>query len=188
MFIIPHDNYILPKGRSELIINDYSLISVLKDHFLKDDPISIAHIEDGDTKSFEKISAIVTSIEIIDFNTNNDSNCFTITIEGVNKLLVHQISYTNSCFLKARTQSLKNWLDIPLEKNLTHVAHKLCDFYANNTSIGKFYPKKELDNASWVAQRWLEILPINSDHKRLLISQDNPNLTLLFLHKLLEKN
>ena len=188
MFIIPNESYILPKGRSELLINDSSQVKILKDHFLRNDQISIAHIEDGDNENFEKISAIVTSIKIIDFNTKKNSNSFTITIEGVNKLLVHQIISTNSNILKARTQVLSNWLDIHLEKKFAHVAEKLCDFYANNISIGRFYPKKDLANASWVAQRWLEILPINSDHKRLLISQDNPNLTLLFLNKLLINN
>jgi Lon protease-like protein len=51
--------------------------------------------------------------------------------------------------------------------------------------LDELYPDKQFDDAAWLCQRWLEILPMPIYEKQMLIAKQNSEAARQFLRRLI---
>ena len=61
------------------------------------------------------------------------------------------------------------------------LARRLGELFAEHPDFAAYYPQPEWANACWVAQRWLEVLPIPGEQKLQLLESDDCSDALRFL-------
>jgi Lon protease-like protein len=78
-------------------------------------------------------------------------------------------------------EPLPPWQSGRLQADQHSLAKALQDVFNDYPEYAALYPEPDWEDASWVAQRWLEVLPIPVEQKQWLVAaKDNqPTLSLL---------
>ena len=67
-------------------------------------------------------------------------------------------------------EPLPPWQSGRLKADQHTLAKALQDVFNDYPEYAALYPEPDWDDASWVAQRWLEVLPIPPEQKQLLLA------------------
>lgn len=121
-----------------------------------------------------------TRVEITDFNSLSDGT-LGITVRGLERYRLHDVEAEADGLLFGEVTSLPNWQTIELAPEQSVLAHKLNELFREHPDYAAYYPKPEWANACWVAQRWLEVLPISGEQKLLLLESNDCSDALRFL-------
>ena len=70
----------------------------------------------------------------------------------------------------------------------TDLANSLLHLLAEYPQLQQLYPEPEIDNASWLAARWLELMPMQPGLKQKLSAEHDPMICLESLQNWLEHN
>jgi Lon protease-like protein len=132
--------------------------------------------EDGDMP----LLALGTRVEIIDFNMLDDGS-LGITVRGVERYHLDHVDVSDDGLLFADVTPLPNWQIIELAPAQDVLARKLGELFDEHPDFASYYPQPEWANACWVAQRWLEVLPIPGEQKMQLLQSDDCSDALRFL-------
>ncbi|RUO38845.1 peptidase S16 [Aliidiomarina shirensis] len=65
---------------------------------------------------------------------------------------------------------------------------RLQEVFANYPEFASLYPEQNFDDANWVCNRWLEILPLQAETKQELLNQEDAPQLQAFLRQLFEEN
>ena len=76
---------------------------------------------------------------------------------------------------------LPNWQATELAPQQDILARRLGELFEEHPDFAAYYPQPEWANACWVAQRWLEVLPISGEQKLQLLESDDCSDALRFL-------
>lgn len=145
----------------------------------------IAMINKTKQTDLGSISPIGTYVKIIDFYTLKDG-FLGLIVEGVHRFKIQQLQIEEDGLRKANIELLPNWPQHPIQHEHQHLTKKLADIFAEHPELDQLYAeKKYMDDSSWIAQRWLELLPISVDQKQLLMTDNSSKLTLELLTKLM---
>nr|WP_159064858.1 Lon protease [Thaumasiovibrio subtropicus] len=130
------------------------------------------------------LAAIGTVVRIAD-KVQHSNEGISLDVEGCYKVELLDLTRTNDNLLFAEIRRAANWAPCPISPSSGILASKLEDFLLSVPEIGQHYPAPDFSDATWVVQRWIEILPLDTVHKRMLISQPTSELAQRFLSKLL---
>ncbi|MGF1686113.1 Lon protease [Photobacterium japonica] len=139
--------------------------------------------EDEVNSELKKIPAIATQCEVVNFDAL-EGGLLSIKVKGRQKVRLLSVSVEHDDLLCAQFTPYTNWSPCPLKANDKELADKLVLYFQSMPEIGALYTHHELDDLTWVCQRWIEVLPLEVHYKQLLITQTGPKLTARFLHKL----
>jgi Lon protease-like protein len=62
---------------------------------------------------------------------------------------------------------------------------RLREVFEQYPELDELYPDKQFDDAAWLCQRWLEILPMPIYEKQMLIAKQNSEAARQFLRRLI---
>ncbi|QIR15739.1 LON peptidase substrate-binding domain-containing protein [Shewanella aestuarii] len=131
--------------------------------------------------------ATVTECDIIDFNQLED-NTLSIVLEGRQRLKVLSAAMRSDGIWIARTLPCQNWRDEPIVGEFEIISAALEQFYEVNPDLLELYTQVHLEDATWVSQRWLEVLPMYNRDKLLLVEQPDCHKTMDFVLQLLRSH
>ncbi|MBR9728377.1 LON peptidase substrate-binding domain-containing protein [Shewanella intestini] len=184
MALLVQDAVLLPSGRVEIEIVSPSELNqiarVLKGHF----PLAFGALKaSGDLPCY----MTATQCNIIDFN-QTDSGALSVILEGHQRIKILSTGQRSDGALMARTLACPNWQHEPIKGKFEIISAALEQFYQVNPELLDLYSHIHLEDASWVSQRWLEVLPMYNRDKIMLADQPNCHKTMNFVLQLLKSH
>jgi Lon protease-like protein len=132
--------------------------------------------EDGQ----QPLLALGTRVEVTDFNQLDDGT-LGITVRGIERYRLHSLDVEPDGLLMGEVTALPNWQTTELAPRQDILARKLGELFEEHPDFAAYYPQPEWANACWVAQRWLEVLPLSGEQKLPLMESDDCSDALRFL-------
>lgn len=124
--------------------------------------------------------ALGTRVEVTDFNQLDDGT-LGITVCGIERYRLHSLTIEPDGLLMGEVTALPNWQTTELAPRQDILARKLGELFEEHPDFAAYYPQPEWANACWVAQRWLEVLPLSGEQKLPLLESDDCSDALRFL-------
>lgn len=124
--------------------------------------------------------ALGTRVEVTDFNQLDDGT-LGITVRGIERYRLHSLEVEPDGLLMGEVTALPNWQTTELAPRQDILARKLGELFEEHPDFAAYYPQPEWANACWVAQRWLEVLPLSGEQKLPLLESDDCSDALRFL-------
>ncbi|WP_394129498.1 LON peptidase substrate-binding domain-containing protein [Shewanella maritima] len=184
MALLVEDAVLLPSGRIEVRVAnpaELKLIArVLKGHF----PLAF-----GALRSNADLPCYITATQcdIIDFHQLEDGS-LSVVLEGHQRVKILSAAQQRDGSWIARTLACPNWRHEPIEGEFAIISAALEQFYQVNPDLLDLYSHIHLEDASWVSQRWLEVLPMYNRDKIMLADQPNCHKTMDFVLQLLKSH
>jgi Lon protease-like protein len=144
----------------------------------------IVMIDTKKNAQFGRIPPIGTHVKIIDFYTLDDG-FLGIVVEGIERFTINEIQIESDGLKIASVKYISNWPDEILAEHDKRLADKLADIFEQHPELGDLYTAKEMDNASWLSQRWLELLPMSVTQKQQLLQHANCSTALQLLKEII---
>ncbi|MEC6796703.1 LON peptidase substrate-binding domain-containing protein [Photobacterium sp. S4TG1] len=184
--LLPHGEHLLPQGRLTVVISRSCDIRMVTEAIADSASFALGMIDSNTPPEIvTNIPAIATIVAIKDFNIKN-SGLLEITIEGIDKISISALSMAYDNLLTATYEHHYNWPSIEIDMTNQILADKLKLLFLSMPEISQRYPQPNYQDATWVCQRWLEILPIEIKQKQALIYQPTADITINFLLQLLQ--
>lgn len=127
---------------------------------------------------------IATRVKIIDFDLLPDG-LLGITVFGVERVRICDLWQEPDGLRVGEVESLPPWQTSRLRADQHSLAKALQDVFNDYPEYAALYPAPDWDDASWVVQRWLEVLPIPVEQKQWLVAAENNQPALSLLNGLL---
>lgn len=106
-----------------------------------------------------------------------------ITISGIQPFQLIDIETQDDGLRLGNIELKAAWSAVALTPELDFLATRLQAVYQNYPELAALYPNAAWQDASWVASRWLEILPISPWQKQNLLQSDCASNCIQFLCK-----
>ncbi|MFS1424278.1 LON peptidase substrate-binding domain-containing protein [Shewanella sp. 10N.286.48.B5] len=192
MALVIQEAVILPGGRQEIrVVSPNQLLmvaSVLKgDYRLALAASKSSGKSSGKVNSSPPCYSTATECEIIDFHQLDDDS-LSIVIEGRQRVKILSAAQLRDGSWIARTLACQNWQDEPIGEKFEIISAALEQFYEVNPDLLELYNQVHLEDATWVSQRWLEVLPMYNKDKLQLVEQPNCHKTMAFVLQLLKSH
>jgi len=158
--LFPLPSHILPGGKLPLRLFEPRHLQMLKESFLEDRGFGIVMEETTSTGTCGRILPVGTRVKVTDFYTLNDG------LLGVTVLV-------------------PNWPSADSDVSDNQLVSRLREVFAQYPELDELYPDKQFDDAAWLCQRWLEILPMPIYEKQMLIAKQNSEAARQFLRRLI---
>jgi Lon protease-like protein len=184
MALLIQDAVLLPGGRLEVRIVSPSQLTMVASVLKGQYALAIAA-----AKSHSLLPCYVAATEcgIIDFNQLEDDS-LSIVIEGRQRVRILSAAKQRNQVWIARTLPCPNWCNEPIAGEFEIISAALEQFYEVNPDLLDLYTQTHLEDASWVSQRWLEVLPMYNKDKLVLVEQPNCHKTMDFVLQLLKSH
>lgn len=184
MALYTYDALILPEGRIEVKVVGPANLRVVADVLKGVYPLALGmHRGKGSPPCYP----IVTECEIIDFDKHEDGE-LTLVLEGIQRARILSAAQTQDSRWIVRTLDCNNWCQEPITGEFELISLALEQFYDVNPELMELYPSLNLADATWVSQRWLEVLPMYNQDKIKLLNQPNCHQTLEFVLQLIKSH
>ncbi|MCC4834180.1 ATP-dependent protease [Shewanella sp. 1_MG-2023] len=184
MALLIQEAVLLPGGRQEMrMVTPNQLLmvaNVLKGHYR----LALAATK---SSCFPPCYDTATECEIIDFNQLEDDS-LSIVVEGRQRVKILSGAQLRDQSWIARTLPCQNWQNEPIGEEFEIISAALEQFYEVNPDLLDLYNQVHLEDATWVSQRWLEVLPMYNKDKLLLVEQPNCHKTMDFVLQLLKSH
>jgi Lon protease-like protein len=184
MALITRDAVLLPDGRLELKIIAPHHLKMIADVCKGKYPLAFGMQKNNGTPP---CYPSVTQCEIIDFNQLNDTS-LSIVLEGKQRVKILSAARQRNDVWIVRTMPTCNWGEEPIRGEFELISNALEQFYEVNPDLFGLYSKLHLEDASWVSQRWLEVLPLYNKDKLILINQPDCHQTMEFVLELIKSH
>ncbi|MCH4295837.1 ATP-dependent protease [Shewanella sp. 3B26] len=184
MALLIHDALLLPDGRLELRIVEPRYLRMVAEVYKGYYPLAFAmHKANGHPPCYPE----ATQCEIIDFNQLEDDS-LSIIVEGRQRLEILLAHQEKDLLWKVQGRPCHNWEKEPIDGEFEIISAALEQFYQVNPDLFGLYSDVHLEDAAWVSQRWLEVLPMYSQDKFKLANQPDCHKAMDFVLKLIKSH
>ena len=184
MALIMRDALLLPQGRIEVRVGEPGQLRMVADVLKgKYDLAFAASKPSGNPPCYPT----ATQCEIIDFNQLEDDT-LSIVLEGCQRVSILSAAQTKDKLWMSRTLPCQNWQEEPIQGEFELISAALEQFYEVNPDLLELYSQVHLEDAAWVSQRWLEVLPMYNRDKLVLVNQPDCHKTMDFVLQLIKSH
>ncbi|MCL1139900.1 LON peptidase substrate-binding domain-containing protein [Shewanella pneumatophori] len=185
MALLTHDSLLLPEGRVEIRVIEPRYLSMIAEILKGRYPLVFGMKKaNSDLPCYE----MATQCEIIDFNQLDDES-LGIVLEGKQRVRVLSAAQRRDGVWISRVLRSSNWQQEPIYGEFELISAALEQFYEVNPDLFGLYENDiHLEDASWVSQRWLEVLPLYNQDKLRLLNQPNCHKTMNFVLELIKSH
>lgn len=178
--LFPLRSTILPEGRMHLRIFEPRYIKMVSNCLQNSSGFGVCLIDDSKAPAPRNVSRYGTFVSIVDFDSDSD-NALVITVSGVKKFAIDSVEASEDGLRNASVQWIDNWQHTDLQEPNVYLSEYLQEVYSQFPMIGDLYRDRFFDDATWVCQRWLEILPVDCDQFEQLVSPADCSKALRYL-------
>lgn len=184
MALIMRDALLLPQGRIEVRVVEPGQLRMVADVLKGKYDLAFAAMKPSGTPPCYPIA---TQCDIIDFNQLEDDS-LSIVLEGRQRVSILSAAQTKDKLWMSRTLPCQNWQEEPIEGEFELISAALEQFYEVNPDLLELYSQVHLEDAAWVSQRWLEVLPMYNRDKLVLVNQPDCHKTMDFVLQLIKSH
>lgn len=188
--LFPLSGHVLPGGQMRLRIFEPRYLRMVKEACAQSPTgyIGMCMFNDaGDVAENTHIHRIGTLAKVIDFETMPDG-LLGITVAGERLFAVEAVETAADGLRIGAVVPFNAWPEHPLSDEYSELAEQLTAVYTRYPELGEQPTAKQLGCANWVAQRWLEILPVSAEIKQTLLNEASCEPALHYLHELVRAN
>ena len=185
MALLTHATLLLPEGRVEIRVVDPAYLSIIAEVLKLHYPLVFGV---NKANSQPPCYEMATQCEIIDFNQLDDDS-LGIVLEGKQRVKILSAAQRRDGVWISRTLACNNWQQEPIIGEFELISAALEQFYEVNPDLFGLYENDiHLEDATWVSQRWLEVLPLYNKDKLRLMNQPNCHKTMNFVLELIKSH
>ncbi len=186
VMLFPLTSVVLPEGKMNLRIFEPRYIRMVKECSSKNIGFGVCLVgSEGDQREVGNVSSVGTLVRIVDFETLSDG-LLGITVVGEKRFNVKRVRADADGLRHAEVEWMENWA-VPTERHsFEYISQQLAHVYEEFPQLGTLYSHRFYDDPSWVAQRWLELLPLDCSLFETLAGADDCLPALKFLYQALE--
>jgi len=168
--IFPLPIFLLPGGVTQLRIFEARYLRMVSVAMKNNGFVILPYDQDED------IIAVQTGswVEIINFDQSDDG-LLLIDVRCKDLVDINTLTQDKDKLHHADVCVKAHWSDIALDESTDKLTKSLNKLFDENTELSHLYPVKELAQGNWVVARWLELLPVELDEKRLFFEPDSFN-------------
>lgn len=188
--LFPLSGHVLPGGTMRLRIFEPRYIRMVKEACAQTPTGYIGMCmfdENGDVASNTHIHPIGTLATVVDFETMPDG-LLGITVAGQQLFTIESIATAVDGLRMGSVVPFPAWPEKRLESSYKELAEQLEIVFQRYPELGPAPTAAQLNCANWVAQRWLEILPMRSQIKQNLLNEASCEPALHYLRELVRAN
>lgn len=135
----------------------------------------------------DRILTLATRVKIEDFEQLSDG-LLGITISGLEKVTIVKRWQEPDNLHVAEVSALAPWPEVDLSAEYKPLIQQLEKLLQQYPALKDLYPKPDYHNASWLASRYLELIPMQPALKQQLALQASPSPCLDSLQAWLNYN
>jgi hypothetical protein len=174
--LFPLNQIVLPQGRMQLRVFEPRYQRLVRE--AQQRPFASALLNPYVHQQHQsRIFPQVTLARIIDFCQLPDG-LLGITIEGVERHRIIKRWQEPDQLHIAQTETVPLWPEVAVSSAFQPLIPALQQVYQQNPQLAALYPTPDWEDASWLAQRWLEVLTMPPQLKFELLSADEPGPAL----------
>ncbi|RCU45118.1 MULTISPECIES: LON peptidase substrate-binding domain-containing protein [Corallincola] len=178
--LFPLSAHVLPGGKMQLRIFESRYIRLVKEACQSDVGFGVCMLKKRSANSLVNMLPIGTRVQVVDFEQTADG-LLGITVEGVERFRLERVFMEDDGLKRGEVTCLPNWRPCELPNASQHLFDGLCELYRRYDHLAELYPQPMANDASWICQRWLELLPLSAEDKLLLVEQSDCQSALKFL-------
>ena len=184
MASLMRDALLLPQGRIEVRVVEPGHLRMVADVLKGRYDLAFAAMR---PRGSPPCYPTATQCDIIDFNQLEDDS-LSIVLEGRQRVSILSAAQTKDKLWMSRTLPCRNWQEEPIQGEFELISAALEQFYEVNPDLLELYSQVHLEDAAWVSQRWLEVLPMYNKDKLLLVNQPDCHKTMDFVLQLIKSH
>ncbi|ABV85876.1 LON peptidase substrate-binding domain-containing protein [Shewanella pealeana] len=185
MALLAHDALLLPGGRVEIRVIAPRCLNMIAETLKGHYPLVFGMSK---ANSNPPCYETATQCEVIDFNQLDDDS-LGIILEGKQRVKILSAAERRDGTWICRVLPSNNWQQEPIYGEFELISAALQQFYEVNPELFGLYENDiHLEDASWVSQRWLEVLPLYNQDKLRLLNQPNCHKTMNFVLELIKSH
>ncbi|WP_334554378.1 LON peptidase substrate-binding domain-containing protein [Vibrio scophthalmi] len=123
-------------------------------------------------------------VRIVDFDQLDDG-LLGITVCGLQRFTIERVRTEFDGLRMAKIRTLPNWQVAEMSPADVHLGEHLLQVYHDYPQVGELYQQRFMDDASWVTQRWLELLPLTPSRFDSLNQQQTCEAALAFINQMI---
>ncbi|CAG9001411.1 MAG: hypothetical protein CENE_03431 [Candidatus Celerinatantimonas neptuna] len=182
--LFPLPAQVMPGGKIPLRIIEPRHVTLIRDCILSQNSFGMVMINPDEKLGITQFSPVGTAVKVIDFNPL-EYGLLGVTVLGYKRFKINTIKEQTTGLLEATIEFLPTWPVRTLPDHELYIAQRLCDVYSQYPELGELYQERDLQNLTWLCQRWLEILPISIAHKQELMATNSCERTHQLLTQIL---
>jgi Lon protease-like protein len=183
--LFPLSSVVLPKGKMNLRIFEPRYKRLISECSQRGEGFGVCLVNEDLATSPASTSNAGTLAHIVDFELLSDG-LLGVTIEGSNRFTIKQVWSESDGLRCARVEMLDEWRPSALDAHNRFLSEQLQRVYRDFPQIQRLYPTPDFHDASWIAQRWLELLPLRASVFDQLVLHPDCTQALHFLSHAIE--
>jgi Lon protease-like protein len=183
--LFPLSSVVLPKGKMNLRIFEPRYKRLISECSQRGEGFGVCLVNEDISTSPASISSAGTLANIIDFELLPDG-LLGVTIEGSDRFTIKHVWNEYDGLRCAQVEMLDEWQPSALESHNSYLREQLQRVYRDFPQIQQLYPSPEFHDATWIAQRWLELLPLRATVFDQLVLHPDCTQALHFLSQAIE--
>ena len=141
--------------------------------------------QSGEGENNTNIFPLGTFCKVIDFDVLDDG-LLGLTIEGKHCVAITEIETEFDGLRIGECSKTNIWqCDVPASE-LAPMDKRLKEVFDKYPEVSQLYETCKYDNAVWVINRWLELLPLGAEQKQHFLAQPECTKVLEYLSQLIE--
>ncbi|WP_322803005.1 LON peptidase substrate-binding domain-containing protein [Vibrio alfacsensis] len=186
VMLFPLTSVVLPEGKMNLRIFEPRYKRMVKECSIRNMGFGVCLVGNSEnSKAVGNVSSIGTLVTIVDFEILSDG-LLGITVVGEKRFSVKRVRADSDGLRHADVEWLENWEGPVSDPPFTELSEQLARIYTRFPQLGDLYQHRFFDDVSWVTQRWLEILPLDSALFEKLVGAQDCLPALQFLNDAIE--
>jgi len=182
--LFPLTAHVLPGGKLPLRIFEPRYVRMVRQSFGQPGGFGMCMMNTRDSRALRNMYSIGTWVEVVDFEPLEDG-LLGITVEGRGAFRIERVWQEADGLRMAAVQYLEQWPDTPLSEGDALLREQLQRLYQQYDYLARLYPQPLPHSATWLCQRWLELLPVAASDKQYLLEQPDCRAALAFLNRAL---
>ncbi|WP_333606736.1 LON peptidase substrate-binding domain-containing protein [Arsukibacterium sp.] len=186
--LFPLNQFLMPAGKMKLRVFEPRYVRLVREAAAGKRPFAIALLNPFVNQQHpDRILSLVTRANIDDFEQLPDG-LLGITISGVQRMKIISRWQEQDKLHVADCQPLPGWSAAEVPADCQALAESMQKLLLSYPQLQQFYPQPKLDDASWLAGRWLELMPMQPALKQQLAATTEPEQCLAGLKSWFEHN
>jgi len=182
--LFPLSSHLLPEGVMTLRIFEPRYKRMVKHACAENTGFVMCMLDArGDADANQHIHPIGTFAKVIDFDLLDDG-LLGIKVAGSHLVEVKDIVSEADGLRVGRCSPFASWSCDNEPLHIAPIDERLREVFRNYEELAALYDTPRFDDAIWVLQRWLELLPIDSVQKQQFLRHKDHRALLNFLNAL----
>lgn len=185
IMLFPLRSVVFPQGRLKLRIFEPRYMRLVTECLRNNEGFGMCLINDEGAPPPRNVSNHGTYVNIVDFEELDDG-MLGITVLGSKTFATQTVTTDPDGLRRADVNWLPPWPKARIDDEFAYVSAHLRSVFEQFPQIAELYDDCYFEDAVWVSQRWLELLPLKVSHFDFLSVQADSDEALVFLAQAIE--